>query len=121
MGMPIQAARNVTGEHTTGNMLGKLLSIAQPRLGVGYHYMVNDQLIDPLFSLLSQTWEGPFALAQDLMVINLTHEQIVTRMAETDPLHFNPPIPQDKMGDTEIGERSEAVIPEWIRQTVIKE
>lgn len=121
MGMPIQAARNVTGEHTTGNMLGKLLSIAQPRLGVGYHYMVNDQLIDPLFDLLTQTWEGPFVLAQDLMVINLTHEQIVTRMAETDPLHFNPPIPQDKMGDTEIGERSEAVIPEWIRQTVIKE
>lgn len=121
MGMPLEAARNVAGEHTTGNILGRQLSIAQPRLGVGYHYMVNDQFVDPLFELLTQTWSGPFVLAQDFTVINVTPDQIVTRMAETDPLFFPPRTPKDKLGDPRIGERSKAIIPQWIEQTVIKE
>lgn len=121
MGMPIQAARNVAGEHTDGKLLGRLFSIAQPRFGIGYHYMVNDQFIDPLFDLLNETWEGPFVLAQDLTVINVTPDQIVTRMAETDPLHIPPPIPPDKRGDQSLGQPSSAAIPKWIEQTVIKE
>ena len=121
LGMPMEAAQNVAGEHTTGDELGKLLTIAQARLGVGYHYIVNDELVDPVFELMAQTWDGPFLLAQDLTVINVTAEQIVTRMAESDPLFFPPPTPPDKMGSPEIGERSKALIPEWVDKTVIKE
>jgi len=119
LGMPMEAAQNVAGEHTTGDKLGKLLTTAQTRLGVGYHYFVNDEFIDPVFDLVSQTWDGPFLLSQDLTVINVTPKQIVTRMAESDPLFFPPPTPEDRIGDPTIGERSKAVIPEWIEETVI--
>ena len=121
MGLPAEAARAVANEHTRGTTLGKELSIAQPRLGVGYHYIVNDQFVDPVFNLLAQTWDGPFVLAMDLTVINVTTEQIVVRMAETDPLYPLPPIPPDKQGDLELGEKSNAVRPEWIDKTVIKD
>jgi len=119
LGMPMEAAQNVAGEHTTGDKLGTLLTIAEPRLGVGYHYFVNDEFVDSVFDLMSQTWDGPFLLSQDLTVINVTPEQIVTRMAESDPLFFPGPTPPDKMGDPTIGERSKALIPEWIEKTVI--
>ena len=88
--MPLDIAMSVLHAHTTPDMLGRLFAICQPHLGVGYHYFVNDDTIDPFFEGLKSTYDGPVALAQDLMVINITPDQIVTRMGETDLLHWTP-------------------------------
>ena len=50
------------------------------------------------------------------MVINLTPEQIVTRMAQTSLLHWPPPAPPAKQ-KWEMEPRSKAVIPEWVAKT----
>jgi ribonuclease Z len=57
-------------------------------------------------------------LAQDLMVINITPEQIVSRMAQTNLLHWPPLAPPGKQ-KWEMATRSEAVIPQWVRETLI--
>lgn len=117
--MPLQIAKNVVGEHTTGDRFGQLLEIAKPKLGVGYHYFLDDDTVDAMYELLWKTSDIPMVLAQDLMVINITPEQIVTRQAETNLLHWTPPPPPDAPHGT-LGARSEAKIPQWLVDSVIE-
>ncbi len=94
--MPLKIAENVVNEHTSADMLGRVFSIAKPKLGVGTHFFVNDYTIDPAFAGIASTYNGPVVIAQDLMVINVTPEQIVTRMAKTDLLSWAAPAPRAK-------------------------
>lgn len=117
--VPLNVARNIASVHTTPDKLGKLFDIAKPKLGVGYHYTLSDEVVDLFFKNLGKTYDGPVVLAQDLMVINITPEQIVTRIAGTDLLHKIPPQPKvDKPPKLE--EPSKAVTPKWISSTLIK-
>jgi ribonuclease Z len=116
-GMPLEIAQNVLHAHTTPDMLGKLFEISRPRLGVGYHYFVNDDTIDPFFDGLTGTYGGPVALAQDLMVINVTPDNIVTRMGETDLLHWTPPPPHSPGPPPEPEAPSPAAIPVYVADT----
>ena len=118
-GIPLQNTELIVGEHTTGDYFGKLMEIAQPAMGVGYHYFLDDDTIDPWFDLLRGESDRPFVLAQDLMVINLTPEQIVSRMAQTSLLHWPPPAPPGKQ-QWVMEPRSSAVIPEWVAETNLK-
>ncbi|MEE8626129.1 MAG: guanitoxin biosynthesis MBL fold metallo-hydrolase GntH [Acidiferrobacterales bacterium] len=94
--MPLKIAENVVDEHTPADMLGRVFSIAKPKLGVGTHFFTNDYTIDAAFSGIASTYSGPVVIAQDLMVINVTPEQIVTRMAKTDLLSWAAPAPKSK-------------------------
>jgi ribonuclease Z len=40
-------------------MLGKLFEISRPGLGIGYHYVVNDDTVDPWFEGLTSNYDGP--------------------------------------------------------------
>jgi len=119
-GMPPEQAAAVVSAHTTGEQFGELCRLAEPKLAVAYHYFLDDDTIDPFFELLRTTYDGPVVLAQDLTVINVTSEQIVSRVAETDLLHWPPPPPADKRVAPELGERSQAETPAWLLETVIE-
>ena len=119
--LPLQNAQLVVGEHTTGDKFGMLMNIVQPKLGVAYHYFLDDDTIDPFYELYHQTCDLPLVLTQDLMVINITPDQIVTRQAWTNPLHWPSPAQPDKRGDMTLATRSEAAIPQWIKDTLITE
>ncbi len=118
--IPLEFTKLIVGEHTTGDKFGQLMNIAKPKLGVAYHYFLDDDTIDPFFGLYRQTCDMPIVLTQDLMVINITPEQIVTRQAWTNPLHWPSPAPPDKRGDTELATRSKAAMPQWIKETLIR-
>ena len=92
--MPLKIAENVVYEHTSADMLGRVFSVAKPKLGVGTHFFTNEYTIDPAFGGIASTYNGPVVIAQDLMVINVTPEQIVTRMAKTDLLSWAAPAPK---------------------------
>lgn len=96
--MPLQIAENVVDEHTVADRLGRVFSIAKPTLGVGTHFFTNDYTIDKAFAGIASTYSGPVVIAQDLMVINVTPEQIVTRMARTDLLSWAAPAPKSAGG-----------------------
>ena len=116
--IPLNNTKLIVGEHTTGDKFGQLMNIAKPKLGVAYHYFLDDDTVDPFFELYDQTCDRPIVLAQDLMVINITPEQIVSRMAQTNLLHWPSPPPADKRV-SELATFSDAAIPQWIKDTKI--
>jgi len=101
--MPLQVAENVVNEHTPPSKLGEVFSIAHPTLGVGTHYFTNDDTIDPAFQGLKSTYDGPVIIGQDLLVINVTRDQIVCRMAMTDKLMWAAP-PKSSGGNQKMEE-----------------
>jgi len=119
--IPLKVAQNIVyNAHTPPDMLGRVFDIARPVLGVGTHYFQDDDLIDPFFEGIAMTYDGPVALAQDLMVINVTPEQIALRMAKTEQLWWAPSDPEAKGGDTlEEGYTSAAATPDWVVATKI--
>ncbi len=112
--IPLQVAENIVYKaHTPPDMLGRVFDIAKPVLGVGTHYFQDDDLIDAFFESIATTYDGPVALAQDLMVFNVTPEQIVLRMARTEQLWWAPQDPEAEGGDTlEEGYTSPARTPD---------
>ena len=91
--MPIQAAEGVMEEHTGAAELGRVYSISKPRLGVGSHFTLDDDLIDPLFQRWGTTYDGPVLLMQDLTTINVTSDYIVVRQTKADLLAWPAPPP----------------------------
>ena len=118
--MPLKIAENVVyGAHTTPDLLGEVFKIAKPTLGVATHYFQDDDLIDPFFESIGSTYDGPVVLAQDLMVINVTPEKIVTRMALTDMLAWAAPAPKSDKKPT-MAPPSKSQRPDWVTKTKIE-
>jgi ribonuclease Z len=82
---PPQTALNVgTQVHTSPAQFGKVMSLIQPRMAVGYHFF-NDFDTQPLvLGDIRKTYDGPIALAVDYMVFNVTKDEIKVRMAAID-------------------------------------
>lgn len=70
-----QAQKIIDNSHTPANMLGKILNMTKPQLGVITHCQFNqDTFIHALDELRAQ-YSGPIAWATDAMVLNLTKNQ----------------------------------------------
>ena len=84
-GFPVLDALNVTTQvHTSPAQFGKVMSEIRPRMAVGYH-VFNDFDTEPLITAqVRSTYDGPFVLATDYMVFNVTQEEIRVRMAVVD-------------------------------------
>jgi ribonuclease Z len=120
--MPLEAAEGVMREHTTPKELGMVYTIAKPRLGVGSHFTLDDNLIDPLFRRWSKTYNDPVLLMQDLTTINVTKDYIVVRQTMADHLAWpSPPPPIPEGTDLSKGETSKAQRPDWLTATGISE
>lgn len=114
--VPVEHARLIMNEHTMPDELGAVFDIAKPRLGVGMHYSIGDDLIDPLFERWQTTYGGPVLLMQDLTTINVTREQIVIRQTRADLLAWPPP-PEAADEESEIVGPSKAQRPGWLTET----
>ncbi|WP_076407391.1 guanitoxin biosynthesis MBL fold metallo-hydrolase GntH [Shewanella sp. UCD-KL12] len=113
--MPIEVAENIVHKHTSASELGEIFTISKPGLGVGTHFFTNEDTIDRAFKGLVESYGGPVAIAQDLMVINVTKEQIVTRMARTDLLSWSAP---SEPGEVTFDEKpTEGLTPKWVSDT----
>ena len=79
-----QATYVSTRIHTEPQAFGKVMSTIKPRLAVGYHSVQSPENNAAIMDGVRKTYDGPLALARDLMVINVTKENIVVRMAIVD-------------------------------------
>jgi hypothetical protein len=70
--------------HTEPQAFGKVMSAVKPRLAVGYHSVQSPENNAAIMDGVRKTYDGPLALARDLMVINVTKETIKVRMATVD-------------------------------------
>jgi ribonuclease Z len=70
-----------TQVHTSPSMFGKVMSLTEPRLAVGYHFFNDFDTAPFVERQIRTTYDGPLALAVDYMVFNVTKEDIRVRMA----------------------------------------
>ncbi len=65
--------------HTSGPSFGKIMSAINPRHAVAYHHQ--EELGPSVKGGIRETYSGPLSMATDLMVWNITKDQITERMA----------------------------------------
>ena len=70
------------------------MSAVKPRLAVGYHSVQSPDNNAAIMDGVRKTYDGPLALARDLMVINVTKETIKVRMAVVDEYVLPPNVTQ---------------------------
>lgn len=69
--------------HSAPEEAGQVLARVKPRLAVVYHFFNDFDTGAEIEREIRKAYEGPLALAQDLMVFNVTQEDIRVRMAVT--------------------------------------
>jgi len=77
--------------HTSPKAAGKVFNLVKPRLAGLWHTLLSPQVVPMVFAELGEVYNGPVVQTQDLTVINITKEAVVSRQAKvSDQL---PPIP----------------------------
>lgn len=87
-----QAMYVSTRIHTEPQAFGKVMSQIKPRLAVGYHSVQSPENNAAIMDGVRKTYDGPLALARDLMVINVTKDNIEVRMAIVDEYVLPPDV-----------------------------
>jgi ribonuclease Z len=87
-----QATYVSTRIHTEPQAFGKVMSAVKPRLAVGYHSVQSPENNAAIMDGVRKTYDGPLALARDLMVINVTKETVRVRMASVDEYVLPPDV-----------------------------
>ncbi len=87
-----QATYVSTRIHTEPTAFGKVMSALKPRMAVGYHSVLSPENNAAITDGVRKTYDGPLALARDLMVINVTKETINVRMAVVDDYVLPPDV-----------------------------
>jgi ribonuclease Z len=80
--------------HTSPRAAGKVFQLVKPRLAGLWHTLLTPQVVPMIFSELDAVYDGPVVQTQDLTVINITKEALVSRQAKV--LDQLPPIPGEQ-------------------------
>ncbi len=75
-------------KHTSPEAAAKVYAATNPGLAMSFHGMIAPGTPQPIYDGIRSGYDGPVVVAQDFTVVNVTPEQIVTRMVEFDPLPF---------------------------------
>ena len=76
--------------HTPPSGIGKVMSAVKPRMAVAYHTVLLPDIHQAMLEGIRETYDGPLSIATDLMVWNVTKDNIIMRMA-TFPDRVTPP------------------------------
>jgi len=93
---PSEALQVGTAAHTSPEQFGRVMSITQPRLAVGYHFQNDFDTAPEVLGRVRKTYDGPLALAQDYMVFNVTQDDVTVRMSAIDKDIWPPPPQKEK-------------------------
>ena len=76
---PLQAVLISSYLHTPPQGFGKIMAAVKPRHAIGYHFWTFHDIYDEVYDGVRETYDGPLTLAHDMMIWNVTDEQIVVR------------------------------------------
>lgn len=65
--------------HTAPAQAGRIFSLTRPRMAVGYHFFNDFDTVIGVENEVRQTYEGPLVLVKDLVVFNVTRDDIRAR------------------------------------------
>lgn len=108
-------------KHTSPEAAAKVFAGASPRMAVGFHAMVAPGTPQPILDGVRTGYAGPFTLAQDYTVFNVTPDQVVTRQAKVHLWDF---IVTDaeyaaRMGGVQTDPSVMTGLPDWLTETII--
>lgn len=90
-----QATYVSTRIHTEPTAFGKVMATLKPRMAVGYHSVQSPENNAAIMDGVRKVYDGPLTLARDLMVINVTKDDIVVRMANVDEYVLPPDVTEE--------------------------
>jgi len=67
--------------HTSAQAFGKVMSSIKPRHAVAFHFFDEEATRYGIYEGIRETYDGPFSMATDMMVWNVTKKDITERMA----------------------------------------
>jgi len=71
--------------HSDPAEAGKVFELCAPRMAVAFHFFNDFDTAPEMEQAIRTHYKGPLTLAKDMMVWNVSREQIVSRMAVTSP------------------------------------
>jgi ribonuclease Z len=78
---PERAYMMQTDIHTSAPAFGKIMSTIKPRHAVAFHFFNEEATRYAIYDGIRQTYDGPLSMATDMMVWNITRDEIKERMA----------------------------------------
>ncbi len=87
--------------HTPPQAFGKVMSTIKPRHAIAYHFLNESDTRDQVYAYIRETYDGPLTLAEDMLVWNITKDNIEVRsIVSTDyawsQVGPNKPLPPDR-------------------------
>jgi ribonuclease Z len=80
MNFPVARALNVGSQiHTAPPAFGKVMSVCKPRMAIAYHFFNDFDTAPKIMWGIQKTYDGPLTLASDMMVWNVTKDEIKVR------------------------------------------
>lgn len=95
---PQLAARINLSFHTSAQAFGKIMSTIKPRHAVAYHFFHDEDTRYPIFKGIRETYSGSLSMADDMMVWNITRDNITERMAVSPDEAWSVPGPNKPLG-----------------------
>ena len=89
-----QATYVSTQIHSEPQAFGKVMSAVKPRMALGYHSVQSPENNAAIMESVLKTYDGPFTIARDLQVINVTKDIMKVRMASVDDYVLPPNVSQ---------------------------
>jgi len=87
-----QATYVSTRIHSEPQAFGKVMATLKPRMAVGYHSVQSPENNAAIMTEVRKVYDGPLTIARDLMVINVTKDDMVVRMATVDEYALPPDV-----------------------------
>ncbi len=117
----IQAKIVAWTKHTAPEAAANVFSQTNPGIAMGFHGMIAPGTPQPILDGIRSGYDGPVVVAQDFTVINVTPEQIVTRMLEFEPGPFLASDPEylASKGGTHTDPSVMHGLPQWLEDTVL--
>ena len=79
-GFPVARALEVgTQIHTAPEAFGKVMSDLTPKMAIAFHFFNDFDTYNGVYEGIRSTYDGPLSMATDLMVWNVTKENIRVR------------------------------------------
>ncbi len=98
-GFPLERAVKVgTLIHTSPAAWASVMKEVKPKLAIAYHFYMDFETAPEVFSEIRGVYDGPISLAKDMMVYNITPDQIKIRQVINTPDTWPHPEQSDKTG-----------------------
>ena len=117
---PHVAEMVATKYHTSPSQAGKVFNTVKPRLAVAYHFF-ND--LDTKYEVLEEirtTYDGPLTLAEDMVVWNVTPDEIIVRQAAVADNVWPAQTKEDAAVFPKLKRGPQVVPSQWIRDGLLE-